>query len=212
MVYMASQFFFKSTNRGDTWRMNTTDLTKNVNRWSPEMPIMNVAGDKPMAEKHDGYSSSSLTTQLRESPSKPGIIWIGTDDGNLQVSLDDGETFTNVYRQHGHRGRSERLRADLAHRALALRSRDRPTSRSTTIAATIGSRTCSRPPTTARPGPTSTAICPRNGAIQALREDYDNPNLLFVGTEFGLYVTLDGAQGMEEVHDRPAERSAWTIS
>ncbi len=91
VVYMASQYFFKSTNRGDTWRMNTTDLTKNVNRWSPEMPIMNVAGDKPMAEKHDGYSSSSLITQVRESPSKPGIIWIGTDDGMLQVSQDGGE-------------------------------------------------------------------------------------------------------------------------
>ena len=83
---MAAQYFFKSTNRGDTWRMNTTDLSKNVPRWSPEMPIMGVAGDKPMAEKHDGYAASSLATQVRESPSQPGVIWVGTDDGNLQVS------------------------------------------------------------------------------------------------------------------------------
>src|ERR1700684_4691794 len=76
--------------------MNPHDLTKNVPRWSPEMPIMNVAGDKPMAEKHDGYAASSLITQVRESPSRPGVIWIGTDDGNLQVRKDDGETFTNV--------------------------------------------------------------------------------------------------------------------
>ena len=48
---MAAQFFFKSTNRGDSWWMNPTDLTKNVNRWAPEMAIMGVAGDKPMAEK-----------------------------------------------------------------------------------------------------------------------------------------------------------------
>ncbi len=61
------------------------------------VPIMGVAGDKPMAEKHDGYAASSLATQIRESPSKPGVIWIGTDDGNLQVSQDDGDTFTNVY-------------------------------------------------------------------------------------------------------------------
>ena len=123
VVYMASQYFFKSTNRGDTWRMNTKDLTKNVNRWSPEMPIMNVAGDKPMAEKHDGYSSSSLITQVRESPSKPGIIWIGTDDGVLQISKDGGETFTNVYRQHGRRRRAQGLRADHSHRTFAFRSR-----------------------------------------------------------------------------------------
>src|SRR5262249_32818244 len=96
VVYMAAQYFFKSTNRGDSWWMNPTDLTKNVNRWAPEMSIMGVAGDKPMAEKNDGYSSSSLITQVRESPSRPGVLWIGTDDGNLQVSRDGGETWTNV--------------------------------------------------------------------------------------------------------------------
>ena len=71
VIYMAAQYFFKSTNRGDTWTMNGTDLSKNVNRWSPEMPIMGVAGDKPMASKHDGYAASSLATQIRESPSRP---------------------------------------------------------------------------------------------------------------------------------------------
>ena len=96
IIYMAAQYFFKSTNRGDTWRMTTKDLTKHVPRWSPEMPIMNVAGDKPMAEKHDGYSASSLITQVRESPSKPGIIWIGTDDGNLQITRDGGKHWDNV--------------------------------------------------------------------------------------------------------------------
>ena len=49
-----------------------------------------------MAEKHDGYSSSSLATQVRESPSRPGVIWVGTDDGNVQLSLDGGDNFTNV--------------------------------------------------------------------------------------------------------------------
>ncbi|HEY1339886.1 MAG TPA: hypothetical protein VGF59_20380 [Bryobacteraceae bacterium] len=97
VVYMAAQYFFKSNNRGDTWWMNPTDLSKNVNRWAPEMSIMNVAGDKPMASKHDGYSASSLVTQIRESPSRPGVIWIGTDDGNLQLSQDGGVTFANVY-------------------------------------------------------------------------------------------------------------------
>jgi len=96
VVYMAGQYFFKSNNRGDTWWMNPTDLTKKLNRWAPELAIMGVAGDKPMPSKHDGYAASSVATQVRESPSKPGVIWIGTEDGNLQVSQDGGETFTNV--------------------------------------------------------------------------------------------------------------------
>ena len=122
VVYMAAQFFFKSTNRGDTWTMGTQDLTKNLPRWSAERPIMGVAGDKPMVAKHDGYSSSSLATQVRESPSQPGIIWIGTDDGNLQVSKDGGDTFANVYAELA--GRAARVYPDLADRAFALRPGD----------------------------------------------------------------------------------------
>src|ERR1051325_11298944 len=60
------------------------------------MRIMGAPGDKPMASKHDGYSTSSTATQVRESPSRPGVIWVGTEDGNLQVCQDGGMTFTNV--------------------------------------------------------------------------------------------------------------------
>jgi photosystem II stability/assembly factor-like uncharacterized protein len=194
VVYMASQYFFKSNNRGDTWRMNTTDLTKNVNRWSPEMPIMNIAGDKPMAEKHDGYSSSSLITQLRESPSKPGIIWIGTDDGLLQVSLNGGDTFTNVFNNVVAaglpKGYVQTARIEPSHFDAA-----------TAYVAFDNHRCCDdwKPYLfkTTDYGKTWTSLVsnlPANGTVNALREDYDNPNLLFAGTEFGLYITLDGGK------------------
>jgi photosystem II stability/assembly factor-like uncharacterized protein len=195
VVYMASQYFFKSTNRGDTWRMNTKDLTKNVNRWSPEMPIMNVAGDKPMAEKHDGYSSSSLITQVRESPSKPGIIWIGTDDGLVQVSQDGGETFTNVM---------DNLIAAGVPKGYVQTNRIEPShfAPGTAYIALDNHRCCDdwKPYLfkTTDFGKSWTNISSnlptKLGIIQALREDYDNPNLLFVGTEGGLYVTLDGGK------------------
>jgi photosystem II stability/assembly factor-like uncharacterized protein len=191
VVYMAAQYFFKSTNRGDTWWMNPTDLSKNVNRWSPEMPIMNVAGDKPMAEKHDGYSASSLVTQLRESPSRPGVIWIGTDDGNLQVSLDGGQNFTNVYGN-----------ISGAPKGYVQISRIEPShfDPGTAYVALDNHRNDDWKPylfKTIDYGKTWTNVTgdlPANGNINALREDYDNPNLLFVGTEFGLYVTLDGCE------------------
>ena len=186
-LYMAAQFFFVSHDRGDTWRMNTTDLTQNVPRWSAETPIMNVAGDKPMAEKHDGYSSNSLATQVRESPSKPGIIWIGTDDGNLQVSTDGGENFTNVFpnitgRPQGH---VQVSRIEPSHYDPA-----------TAYAALDAHRLDNWAPylfKTTDYGNTWTNVTgdlPR-GNINALREDPVNPDLLFAGTEFGMYVTLD---------------------
>jgi photosystem II stability/assembly factor-like uncharacterized protein len=191
VVYMAAQYFFKSTNRGDTWWMNPTDLSKNVNRWSPDMPIMGVAGDKPMAEKHDGYSASSLVTQVRESPSKPGIIWLGTDDGNLQVSQDSGETFTNVYGNisGAPQGYVQISRIEPSHFApgtayVALDNHRNDDWKPYLFKTTDYGKTWVN----------VTGDLPAKGNINALREDYDNPDLLFVGTEFGLYVTLDGCK------------------
>jgi len=191
VVYMAAQYFFKSTNRGDSWTMNTQDLTKNLPRWSADRPIMGVAGDKPMVAKHDGYSSSSLATQVRESPSKPGIIWIGTDDGNLQVSKDGGDTFTNVY-------------ANLpgAPQGYIQVSRIEPShfDPGTAYVAIDAHREDDWAPylyKTTDYGKTFTNVTanlPPLGNINALREDLENPDLLFVGTEFGMFISLDGSK------------------
>jgi photosystem II stability/assembly factor-like uncharacterized protein len=191
VIYMASQFFFKSTNRGDTWWMNPTDLTKHLNRWSPEMAIMGKPGDKPMVAKHDGYSSSSLATQVRESPSRPGVLWIGTDDGNLHVSQDGGETFTNVYDNipNAPKGYVQISRIEPSHFDPA-----------TAYVALDAHRLDDWAPylyKTTDYGKTWTNITcnlPALGNINALREDPVNPDLLFVGTEFGLFVSLDGAK------------------
>ena len=193
-LYMAAQYFFKSTDRGDTWKMNPTDLSRNVPRWAPEQSIMGVSGEKPMAEKHDGYAASSLATQVRESPSRPGIIWIGTDDGNLQVSKDDGETFTNVIGNihgsfvapHGYIqiSRIEPSHFDPGTAYVALDAHRYDDWHPYLFKTTDFGQTWTN----------VTANLPAEGNIEALREDYDNPNLLFVGTEFGLYVTLDGCK------------------
>jgi hypothetical protein len=191
VVYMAAQYFFKSSNRGDTWWMNKTDLTRNINRWAPEMAIMGVAGDKPMAQKHDGYSTSSTATQVRESPSRPGIIWIGTEDGNLQLSQDGGESFTNVYGNisGGPKGYTHISRIEPSHFDPG-----------TAYVAVDNHRNDDWKPylfKTTDFGKTWTSVAgnlPANGPVNALREDYENPNLLFAGTEFGLYVTVDAGR------------------
>ncbi|HMC60379.1 MAG TPA: hypothetical protein VKJ01_14410, partial [Candidatus Solibacter sp.] len=191
VIYMAGQYFFKSTNRGDTWWMNTADLSKNVNRWAPEMAIMGVPGDKPMAEKHDGYAASSTATQVRESPSRPGVIWVGTEDGNLQVSQNGGETFTNVY------GNITGSPKGFTHIARIEPSHFDP---GTAYVAVDNHRSDDWKPylfKTTDYGKTWASVAgnlPGKGNINALREDYDNPNLLFAGTEFGLFVTVDGGK------------------
>ncbi|HXE32190.1 MAG TPA: hypothetical protein VN515_10370, partial [Terriglobales bacterium] len=205
-IYMAAQYFFKSDNRGDTWTMNATDLSKNVNRWAPEQSIMGVAGNLPMAEKHDGYSASSLATQVRESPSRPGEIWVGTDDGNLQLSLDDGNTFTNVMGN---------LTSSVAGapKGYVQVSRIEPShfDGATTYVALDNHRNDDYKPylfKTTDYGKTwtdVTANLPALGEIQAVREDDRNPNLIFVGTEFGLFISTDGAKSFEKFMDNLPE-------
>jgi photosystem II stability/assembly factor-like uncharacterized protein len=191
VVYMASQFFFKSTNRGDSWTMNTKDLSKNMPRWSKDREIMGVTAEKPMVAKHDGYSSSSMATQLRESPSKPGVIWIGTDDGNLQVSQDDGDTFTEVYANipGAPQGYIQIERIEPSHfdpgTAYVALDAHRVDDWSPYLYKTTDY---------GKTWTNVTANLPKDGNINALREDSVNPDLLFVGTEFGMFVSLDGAK------------------
>jgi hypothetical protein len=61
-----------------------------------DRPIMGVKGDAPMASKHDGVATTSVITTVAESPAMPGVVWVGTNDGNLQVSRDGGLSWKNV--------------------------------------------------------------------------------------------------------------------
>ncbi len=186
-IYYAAQFFFRSHDRGDTWWMNPTDLTKNVDRFAG--PIMGVAGNAPMASKHDGYANNSNVTIVRESPSKPGVLWVGTDDGNLHVSQDGGATFSNVYGNIAGAPRTEVQIARIEPSNFAP---------GTAYVAIDNHRFNDWRPylfKTTDFGRTWAPVMgdlPAKGHINAVEEDYVNPNLLFVGTEFGLFVTLNG--------------------
>src|SRR5690606_1337536 len=92
-IYLGAERLFRSYDRGDTW-LASPDLTRNVGR--NDRPIMGIAGDAPMASKHDGAASYSNIVTISESYVVPGILWVGTNDGNVQVSRDGGITWKNV--------------------------------------------------------------------------------------------------------------------
>ena len=79
--------------RGDTWTAGP-DLTKQISR--DTLSIMGAPGDKPMISKNDGTANYGNITTVAESPVLPGVIWAGTDDGNVQMSKDGGATWTDV--------------------------------------------------------------------------------------------------------------------
>ncbi|HEX5890144.1 MAG TPA: hypothetical protein VFY61_15655 [Pyrinomonadaceae bacterium] len=185
VVYFGGNRLFRSMDRGDTWTA-TVDLSKQIDR--NKLPIMGVPGNQPMASKHDGYTGYGYVVSVAESPKVPGILWVGTDDGNIQVSKDGGTTWTNVSKNVPgigdtyHISRVEPSRYDAGTCYLAV----------------DGHRLDDMKPylfVTRDYGATWTSIVnnlPKWGNVNVVREDPKNKDLLYVGTEFGLYISLNG--------------------
>jgi hypothetical protein len=84
---------FKSTDRGDSWSPSP-DLSKDQDR--EKLPIMGMLPDKNMLSRHDGVQTFGQVVTIAESPIKEGLLYAGTDDGNLQVSRDGSKTWKNI--------------------------------------------------------------------------------------------------------------------
>jgi photosystem II stability/assembly factor-like uncharacterized protein len=183
-IYVGANVFFKSVDRGDTW-MASEDLTRQIDRETLE--IMRVRGDQPMASKNDGTSRYGTITTLAESPKMPGVIWVGTDDGTLQVSRDGGTSWTNLSDNvPGLTWKHQISRVEPSHFDAA------------TCYLTIdGHRADDMNPyvfVTRDYGETWQALATGlpDGHVNVVREDPRNPDLLYLGTEHALYISLDG--------------------
>ena len=179
------------TNRGDTWTMSP-DLTRNVEPVT--RPIMGVAGNAPMASKHDGAASYSNIVTVGESPVVPGIVWVGTNDGNLQVSRDGGTTWKNVVDERAGRAEGD---ARVAGRAVALRRRHvlrhvrRPPHRRSQALRLRDDAISAR---RGRPSPSN--LPAGNVNVDSRGSEEQEPAVLSApSTRF--YVSLNGGQGME---------------
>ena len=164
------------------------DLTRNLSRFT--RPIMGVAGDAPMASKHDGVATTSIITTVAESPVVPGIVWVGTNDGNLQVSRDGGATWKNVVANvKGVPDETHVSRVEPSHFDAG-----------TCYVTFDGHRTDDHKPyvfVTRDYGETWTSIAGNlpTGNVNVVREDPKNRNLLYLGTEYALLRLARRRQG-----------------
>ena len=94
VLFACAQLVFRSTDRGDSWTGISPDLTTNANRGA-EM-IMGIKDSDIHISPNDGISAWPTIVALAESPKMPGVIYAGTDDGQVQVTRDGGKTWTNV--------------------------------------------------------------------------------------------------------------------
>src|ERR1700724_3141834 len=128
---------------------------------------------------------------ISESPKNGQIIWVGTDDGNLQITRDGGKTWTNVVGNIAGLGKNSWVSTVEASRY------DEATAYATFDLHTFGDLK-SYPYKTTDHGKTWTALPAQQsgarGFAHVIKEDSVNPDLLFLGTEFGLWISVDGGQ------------------
>lgn len=184
LVYTAGNRLFISRDHGNSWT-RTEDLTRQVDRDALE--IMGVRGTDIRLSRNDGTSGFSEITIITESPLDGDVLWVGTDDGNVQLSRDGGSTWTELSGNISGvadgtyvsrilpsvRGADVAYVAFDAHRSgdfapYLFRTEDAGT---TWLNLSVGLEA--------------------GGSVNSLAEHPDNPELIFAGSEHGLFASTD---------------------
>jgi len=185
VLYLGGNRLFTSRDRGDTW-LASPDLTWNEDR--DELPIMGSFPDDDTLSLHDGVQDWGTLTTIAESPFDASILYAGTDDGRFQLSRDGGKTFEalegNLRGFDPRRATVSRVVASHASKGRAYVSFDRHQLGDFAPYLFV----------TEDFGRSFRAIdagLPRLGWVNVVLEHPRNPDLLFAGTETGLYLSFD---------------------
>ena len=184
-IYIGSQFLFRSRDHGASWDRISPDLTTNNPVRQRQEQSGGITVDNSAAEMNTTIYSIS------ESPRAPGQIWVGTDDGNVQLTRDGGQNWTNVTKNLKLPAGNwiSWVDAGRFNPAVAYVTNDRHTSGDL---APYLYRTADYGRTWQRLiGPGTPGV---RGYAHVVKEDPVDPNILFVGTEFGLYASLDAGK------------------
>ncbi|MEL6686160.1 MAG: glycosyl hydrolase [Pseudomonadota bacterium] len=191
-IYYAAEYLFASNDRGDNWEIISPDLTQQLDR--NQLDVMGRVWSVDAIAKNDSTSIYGAAIGLSESPIVEGLIYVGTDDGVISVTEDNGENWRHLKETPGvpsmtlvediiasvHDGDvayavfDNHKRND--HNPYVFRTNDR--------------------------GQTWRSIAgdlPEWGAVHTIAEDHVDPNLLFVGTEFGLFYSQNGGQNWTQL-------------
>jgi photosystem II stability/assembly factor-like uncharacterized protein len=184
-IYIGAQFLFRSRDHGQTWDRISPDLSTNDPEKQKQEESGGVTVDNSEAEMHTTIYSIS------ESPRNGKLIWVGTDDGNVQITRDGGKSWTNVV---GHV--PGLAKASWVSWVEASRF-DEGTAYAAFDRHTFGDMTPHVFKTTDYGQTWTPIVTPASGVrgfAHVIKEDTVSPRLLFLGTEFGLWISLDGGQ------------------
>jgi photosystem II stability/assembly factor-like uncharacterized protein len=186
-LYYGSQILFKSDDRGDSWRAISPDLTRNLDR--NKLQVMGRIWGVDAVAKNWSTSYYGTIVAVSESPLQEGLLYVGTDDGLIQVSEDDGGQWTRIEKfadvpefSYVNDIEASLLEANTVYAALnnhkqgdfkpyIVKSTDRGES-----------------------WKSISGDLPERGSVYTIVQDHVKENLLFAGTEFGIFFTVDGGE------------------
>lgn len=184
-LYVAAQYLYKSSDQGRNWQRISPDLTTNDKKKQEQEESGGLSEDNTSAENH-----CTIFT-IAESPLDENLIWVGTDDGNLQVSTDAGKTWTNV---------SANVSACGIAKQSWVSSIEPSRFNKSLVYATFENHMYGDMQTylavSSDLGKTWKRLQGKDftGFAHKIKEDLVNKEMLFLGTEMGLFATLDGGQ------------------
>jgi photosystem II stability/assembly factor-like uncharacterized protein len=181
-VYVGYQYVFKSTNRGDEWTKISEDLTGN----DPAQMLPKSSNEIPY----------QTITALAESTKRKGLLYAGTDDGRLHVTMDEGKTWTDLTTHVPTSKWYSRVTPSMHNEGTVyITQRGREDDdfapyiyKSTDFGKTFTSLVSNVPA----------------GPVNVIREDPTNPNVLYIGTDFGAFVSTNGGQKWDVLGTLPS--------
>jgi photosystem II stability/assembly factor-like uncharacterized protein len=186
-LYLAASVLYRSDDRGTTWTAISPDLTRQLDR--SKIPVMGKLWGPDAVTRNLFTTDLSVSSALTESPVQEGLLAVGTDDGLIQVSADGGKSWS---KSDSFPGVPEQTYVS----ALCASRHDG----SVLYAAFNNWQRGDFKPYLAKSsdrGKTWTSIAanlPPRHCVWCLAEDHVNKDLLFAGTEFGLFFTVDGGK------------------
>ncbi|MFQ5701034.1 MAG: WD40/YVTN/BNR-like repeat-containing protein, partial [Acidobacteriota bacterium] len=186
-LYFGANRLFRSDDRGDTWRAVSPDLTRGIDR--NKLKVMGRVWSVDAVAKNASTSFYGTIVALAESPLEEGLIYAGTDDGLIQVTENGGKNWRKIDRIRG-----------VPERAYVSHILASPDNADTVLASFDNHKEGDFKPylmVSKDRGHTWDAIAsdlPERGQVHAIEQDRETPSLLFAGTEFGVYFTVDAGE------------------
>lgn len=184
-LLVAANRVFKSADRGHSWAAISGDLTSNADR--EELSLMGVVGKDIKIAKNDGIAAYPTLVAFAESPKKVGLYYAGGEDGSIQVTRDDGKTWTNLAGRFPGAPKTayvSRIAASAFDEGTVYVTFDhhREDDYGTYVYASTDYGNTWKSISSNLPG---------GQAVSCITEDLRNPDVLYLGTEFGLFVSLN---------------------